>query len=41
LLADIKAGRPPASPIIDSGVDVVTAENVDQYVMSWKALAKQ
>jgi ribose transport system substrate-binding protein len=41
LLADIKAGRPPASPIIDSGVDVVTPENVDQYVISWKALEKQ
>jgi ribose transport system substrate-binding protein len=40
LLADIKAGHPPASPIIDSGVDVVTPENVDQYVMSWKALEK-
>lgn len=40
LLAEIKAGRRPASPIIDSGVDVVTAENVDQYVISWKALAK-
>ncbi len=40
LLADIKAGRLPASPIIDSGVDVVTAENVDQYVITWKALEK-
>jgi ribose transport system substrate-binding protein len=40
LLADIKAGRLPASPIIDSGVDVVTPENVDQYVISWKALEK-
>ena len=29
ILADIKAGKPPASPIIDSGVDVVTAANVD------------
>jgi ribose transport system substrate-binding protein len=41
LLADIKAGRMPASPIVDSGVDVVTAANVDQYVESWKALEKQ
>jgi ribose transport system substrate-binding protein len=40
LLADIKAGKLPASPIIDSGVDVVTPENVDQYVISWKALEK-
>jgi ribose transport system substrate-binding protein len=40
LLADIKAGRMPANPIIDSGVDIVTAANVDQYVISWNALAK-
>jgi ribose transport system substrate-binding protein len=40
LLADIKAGKMPASPIIDSGVDVVTATNVDQYVIGWKALEK-
>src|SRR5947208_2609066 len=32
LLADIKAGRRPPMPIIDSGVDVVTAANVDEYV---------
>jgi len=31
----------PASPIIDSGVDVVTSANVDAYVASWKALEKQ
>jgi len=41
LLADIKAGRKPASPIIDSGVDVVTPQNVDQYVLAWKGLEKQ
>ncbi len=41
LLADIKAGRMPASPIVDSGVDVVTAANVDEYVKSWNALEKQ
>ncbi|PYR54391.1 MAG: hypothetical protein DMF91_26920, partial [Acidobacteria bacterium] len=40
LLADIKAGKMPASPIIDSGVDVVTAANVDQYVAQWKQLEK-
>jgi ribose transport system substrate-binding protein len=40
LLADIKAGRMPASPIIDSGVDVVTASNVDDYEKRWKALEK-
>jgi len=40
LLADIKAGKMPASPIVDSGVDVVTAANVDDYVIGWKALEK-
>jgi ribose transport system substrate-binding protein len=40
LLADIKAGKMPASPIIDSGVDIVTPANVDQYVISWNALVK-
>ncbi len=40
LLADIKAGKMPASQIIDSGVDVVTSTNVDQYVIGWKALEK-
>jgi len=40
LLVDIKAGKMPANPIIDSGVDVVTAANVDQYVIGWKALEK-
>jgi ribose transport system substrate-binding protein len=40
LLADIKAGRMPPNPIIDSGVDIVTAANVDQYVTSWNALVK-
>ena len=38
ILADFKAGKPPASPIIDSGVDVVTAANVDEYVANWKKL---
>jgi ribose transport system substrate-binding protein len=40
ILADLKAGRPLASPIIDSGVDVVTAANVDDYVIKWKAMEK-
>jgi ribose transport system substrate-binding protein len=40
LLADIKAGKMPANPIIDSGVDIVTSANVDQYVTSWNALVK-
>jgi ribose transport system substrate-binding protein len=38
LLADIKAGKRPPSPIVDSGVDVVTAANVDDYVAGWKKL---
>lgn len=38
LLAQIKAGRLPASPIIDSGVDVVTLQNVDDYVVLWKKM---
>ena len=41
LLADIKAGKMPANPILDSGVDIVTAENVDAYVANWKTLEKQ
>jgi hypothetical protein len=41
LLSDIKAGRRLASPIIDSGVDVVTAANVDEYVAKWQALEKK
>jgi ribose transport system substrate-binding protein len=36
LLAAIKAGRRPPSPIIDSGVDVVTSENVDEYLEQWR-----
>jgi ribose transport system substrate-binding protein len=36
LLAGIKAGNMPASQIIDSGVDVVTASNVDDYINQWK-----
>jgi ribose transport system substrate-binding protein len=39
ILAEVKAGRPPSSPIVDSGVDVVTAANVDEYVKGWKRLA--
>jgi ribose transport system substrate-binding protein len=41
LLADIKAGKMPASSVIDSGVDVVTAANVDQYLANWKKLETQ
>jgi ribose transport system substrate-binding protein len=38
LLHDIINGRPPARPIIDSGVDVVTKENVEQYAEQWKKM---
>jgi ribose transport system substrate-binding protein len=36
MLAEAKAGRPPAKAIVDSGVDVVTPANLDQYVETWK-----
>lgn len=38
LLYDIKQGKQPPSPIIDSGVDVVTRDNVEQYAEQWKKL---
>jgi ribose transport system substrate-binding protein len=38
LLHDIINGRPPADPIIDSGVDIVTRENVEQYAEQWKRM---
>jgi ribose transport system substrate-binding protein len=41
LLRDIKNGKPPATPIIDSGVDIVTRENVDAYELQWKKMAGQ
>jgi hypothetical protein len=31
----------PPNPIVDSGVDVVTAANVDEYLAGWKALERQ
>jgi ribose transport system substrate-binding protein len=39
LLHDIKNGRKPAAPIIDSGVDVVTKDNVELYAEQWKRMA--
>jgi ribose transport system substrate-binding protein len=39
LLHDLKNGKKPASPIIDSGVDVVTKDNVEQYAEQWKRMA--
>jgi ribose transport system substrate-binding protein len=41
LLSEIKAGRMPAVPILDSGVDVVTPSNLEQYVAEWARLEKQ
>ena len=41
LLRDIKNGSKPASSIIDSGVDVVTKDNVDAYEQQWKKMAGQ
>jgi ribose transport system substrate-binding protein len=38
LLYDIKHGKNPPSPIVDSGVDVVTKENVDAYQATWKKM---
>jgi ribose transport system substrate-binding protein len=38
LLYDIKQGKMPPSPIIDSGVDVVTRETVDSYEAQWKRM---
>ena len=40
LLVNIKAGTMPPSPIIDSGVDVVTKDNIDQYREQWKKMEK-
>ena len=39
ILYNIKPGKMPPSPIIDSGVDVVTKENVEQYAEQWKRMA--
>lgn len=38
LLYDIKQGRMPPATIIDSGLDLVTKENVDEYVAKWKQM---
>jgi ribose transport system substrate-binding protein len=38
LLYDIRHGKNPPSPIVDSGVDVVTKENVDEYAATWKKM---
>ena len=38
ILYDMKHGKTPSSPVIDSGVDVVTKENVDDYMTKWKKM---
>ena len=38
LLHGIKNGRMPASAVIDSGVDVVTPANVEDYAAQWKRM---
>ncbi len=38
LLYDIKNGVRPPSPIINSGVDVVTRDNVEEYAQQWKRM---
>lgn len=38
ILYDIKHGKMPPSPIIDSGVDLVTKDNVDQYEAQFKKM---
>ena len=41
LLRDIKNGKKRSSPIIDSGVDIVTRDNVDAYEQQWKKMSGQ
>ncbi|MEO6237236.1 MAG: sugar-binding protein [Vicinamibacterales bacterium] len=38
LLYDIKQGKMPSAQIIDSGVDLVTKENLDDYLTKWKKM---
>jgi ribose transport system substrate-binding protein len=38
ILYDMKHGKNPSSPIIDSGVDVVKKKNVDEYMTTWKKM---
>ena len=39
LLKDAVAGKRPANPVIDSGVDIVNAANVDDYIARWQKMA--
>lgn len=38
ILYDIKQGKNPPAPIVDSGVDVVTKENLGEYEAHWKKM---
>jgi ribose transport system substrate-binding protein len=38
LLYDIKHGKMPAARVIDSGLDVVTRDNLDAYLVQWKKM---
>ena len=38
LLYDIKHGKMPPATVIDSGLDVVTRENVEDYAARWKKM---
>lgn len=38
MLTEIIAGRQPTATFFDSGVDVVTAANVDEYVRQWNRI---
>jgi len=38
LLYEIKQGRVPENAVIDSGVDVVTPANLDEYLLEWKRM---
>jgi ribose transport system substrate-binding protein len=38
ILYDIKHGKNPPSTMVDSGVDVVTRDNVDAYAATWKKM---
>ncbi|HTI36879.1 MAG TPA: sugar-binding protein [Vicinamibacterales bacterium] len=38
ILYDLKHGKRPPATIIDSGVDVVTKDNVDDYAARWKKM---
>src|SRR5262249_29813004 len=40
ILAGIAAGHRPEKAVIDSGVDVVTSENVEAYLQNWSRLER-